>query len=430
MVEIWLPYGRTEVSVDPAPELLHAVVEPRGHPTIDEEEEVKKALRNPIGTPPLAEKVRKGDKVVVALDDQSHRCPTELLVKSLIQELTSAGIEESDVTILFACGTRREPTQGEVSRLLGREVAARLKHVCHSSRKSPLASLGRSSLGNEILVNKLFAETDFKIVTSGIEFHPAAGYSGGCETVLPGLAGADTIVRNYSMFLSPKARPGVLSDNPVHKEMEETADIVGVDFALNAVVGPQGEVAAAFAGEIHQVLREASKVVDEIYRVPIERRCEIVVASAGGYPRDISLHESLGALRNGLEGLEDGGVIVLVAECGEGEGNTAFRHRMEKYRSADELAADSRENFDLAGYGAYLLLSALEKAKVALVSTMPKTVVSEILKMRGFDTASDALSYAVRVKGRESKVLVIPNASSILVESTSNRSAEAPVQAQ
>jgi len=429
LVEIWLPYGKTEISVDPAPELLLGVAEPRGHVAVNEEEEIKKALRNPVGTVSLAEKVRKGDKVVVAVGDQTRRCPTELLVKSLIQELTSAGIEENDVTILLACGARREPSEGEISRLLGREIAGRLKHMCHDSQKGPVISLGRSSLGNEILVNKLFAEAGFKIVVSGIEFHPAAGYRGGCETVLPGLAGADTIVRNHSLFLDPKARPGVLSDNPVHKEMEEAADMVGVDFALNAVSGPQGEVAAAFAGDIHQALREAAKVVDGIYRVPIERRCEIVVASAGGYPRDVSLHESLEALRNALEALEDGGVVVLVAQCEEGEGNAAFRRWMKKHRSADELEVDLKENFDPDGYGAYILLSALERAKVALVSTMPKAMLSEVPNMRGFDTASDALSYAVRVKGRESKVLVIPNASSVLVESTWDRSAEAPLKA-
>ncbi|MFB0550995.1 MAG: nickel-dependent lactate racemase [Nitrososphaeria archaeon] len=428
MVEVWLPYGKTEISVDPAPDLLLAVLEPRRHLTVHEEKEIENALRNPLGTVPLAEKVQKGDKVVVAVDNQTRRSTAELLVKSLIQELTSAGVQESDITVLLACGTRREPTQDEVSRLLGREIAGLLKHVCHNPQKSPLTSLGRSSLDSEILVNRLFAEADFKIVTGDVEFHHAAGYRGGCGTVLPGLAGADTVMRNLSRFLDPRARPGILSDNPVHKEREEAASMVGVDFAFNVVLDSRGEVAAAFAGDVHQVLQEARKVVDEIYRVPIERKCEIVIASAGGYPRDVSLYESLGALRNAMGGLEDGGVAVLVAECAEGEGNTAFRHWMEKYRSRDEIEADLREKFDPGGYGAYLVLSALERAKVALVSTMPKTMVSEIFKMRGFDTASDALSYAVRVKGRESKVLAIPNASSSLVESGRNRPAEAPLK--
>jgi len=427
LVEVWLPYGKTEISVDPAPDLLLAVLEPRRHLTVHKEKEIENALRNPLGTVPLAEKVRKSDKVVVAVDNQTGRSTAELLVKSLIQELTSAGVQESDITVLLACGTRREPTQDDVSRLLGRELAG-LKHVCHNPQKSPLTSLGRSSLDSEILVNKLFAEADFKIVTGDVEFHHAAGYRGGCGTVLPGLAGADTVVRNRSRFLDPRARPGILSDNPVHKEREEAANMVGVDFAFNVVLDSRGEVAAAFAGDIHQVLQEAGKVVEEIYRVPIERKCEIVVASAGGYPRDVSLYESLGALRNAMEGLEDGGVAVLVAECAEGEGNTTFRHWMEKYRSRDEIEADLREKFDPGGYGAYLVLSALERAKVALVSTMPKTMVSEIFKMRGFDTASDALSYAVRVKGRESKVLAIPNASSTLVEPGWNGPAEAPLK--
>lgn len=425
MVEIWIPYGTTEVSVDPAPDLLFAVVEPRVHAAIDEEE-IEKALRNPAGAPPIAEKVGKDDKVAVAVSNQTRGSTAQSLVKHLIQELTSAGVRENDITILFACGADRGPTQDEISRLVGREAAGRPRHLCHNPRKSPLTSVGRSSFDNEILLNKLFAEADFRIVAGHVEFHPAAGYRGGCEAILPGLAGADTILRNHSMFLDPRARPGVLSDNPVHREMEEAADMVGVDFALNVVLGSQGRVAAAFAGNVHQVLREATKVVDEMYRVPIERKCEIVVAGAGGHPRDISLWESLGALRNALEGLDDGGVTVLVAECGEGEGNIAFKHWMEKYRSPDDLKADLRENFDLGGYGAYLLLSTLERAKIALVSTMPKTVVSQIFKMRGFDTPSDALSYAVRVKGRESKVLVIPNASSVLVESTDNRSPDAP----
>ncbi len=46
----------------------------------------------------------------------------------------------------------------------------------------------------------------------------------------------------------------------------------------------KGEIVKAFAGDLEQAFLEAVKLVDEMYRVTIDRRADIFVVSAGGYP--------------------------------------------------------------------------------------------------------------------------------------------------
>jgi len=80
----------------------------------------------------------------------------------------------------------------------------------------------------------------------------------------------------------------------------------------------------AFAGDLEAAFLEAAKLVDEMFRVTVDRRADIIVVSAGGHPADIDLYQAYKGLDNALDAVKRGGVIILVAECPEGHGNQVF----------------------------------------------------------------------------------------------------------
>ena len=198
----------------------------------------------------------------------------------------------------------------------------RVKTVSHDCRATDLVNLGTTKThGNKVQVNRIFAEADVRVLLGDVGFHYYAGYGGGRKSVLPAVGGEETIKHNHSMLLHANARTGNLDDNPVHQDMTEAARLAKVDFILNVVQNKKGEIVKAFAGDLEQVFGEAVKLVNEMYRIPVDRRADIVVVSAGGYPADMNLYQAYKALDNALDAVKRGGVIILVAECPEGHGN-------------------------------------------------------------------------------------------------------------
>ena len=178
--------------------------------------------------------------------------------------------------------------------------------------------------GNKVTVNRVFAESDVKVLLGDVDLNYYAGYGGGRKSVLPGVCGEETIKQNHGMLVSANARSGNLVDNPVHVDMTEAARLAKVDFIVNVVENRKGEVVKAFAGDLEAAFLEAVKLYDEMYRVTVDRRADIIVVSAGGHPADMSLYEAYKGLDNALDAVKRGGVIIFVAECPEGHGNQVF----------------------------------------------------------------------------------------------------------
>ena len=169
--------------------------------------------------------------------------------------------------------------------------------------------------GSKVFLNRVFAEADVRILTGDVCLHYYAGYGGGRKSVLPGVSGEETIKHNHAMLLDANAKTGVLDGNPVHEDMIEAAKLAKVDFILNVVTNKKGEVVKAFAGDLEQAFSEGVKMVDEMYRITVDRRADIVVVSPGGHPADVNLFQAYKGLDNALEATKRSGVIVLAAEC-------------------------------------------------------------------------------------------------------------------
>jgi nickel-dependent lactate racemase len=410
MVDVWFPYGKTDACVRvPARNFLGSIEPKERAGAADATAEVERALKEPIGAKRLSEIAKAEHKVAIVVDDATRHAPSDVMLLPVLAELNAAGVKDENVTVIFGCGTHRAVKTEEATKLLGAEVLKRVKTVSHDCKAQDLVYVGTTKThGNKVYLNRTFAEADVKVLVGDVGFHYYAGYGGGRKSVLPAISGEETIKHNHALLLHANARSGVLVGNPVHEDMTEATRLAKADFILNVVTNSKGEIVKAFAGDLEQAFLEAVKSVDDMYRVTVDRRADIVVASPGGYPADMDLFQAYKALDNALEVVKRGGVIILVAECAEGHGNQVFYDWMVRFGELKAVEREIKRNFVLGGHKAYYLLKALQNHQVILVSSLPDYYAVNVFKLKTARAVNDALGEALKIVGSNGRVWVMP----------------------
>ena len=414
-MECWLPYSKTEVPVRVPDENLLGVIDNKETTAApNAQDEVNRALENPLGTTKLEELLKPGEKACIVVDDMTRPTPSYLLVRPLLERLGRAGIKGSDVTVVFGCGTHMTMRPDEAAALIGEDCAREVVVNIHSAETSDMVDVGETSYGTKVKVNRAFAEADVRILTGDVELHYFAGYGGGRKSVLPAITDYQSTQHNHALLLDSRARTGNIEGNPVHLDMTEAAHLIQVDFTVNLVLNSHNEVVQAFAGDMDKVFQEGVKLVDAMFKVPVDSPADIVVASPGGYPADVNLYQACKGLDSAINVVKEGGVVVLVAECIEGHGNNTFYDWMLRYKTFEEMQREMKKRFVLGGHKAYYLMKALERARIVLVSTLPDYYASGVFHLRTAKTANTALNMAFRILNKKGKVLVLPHASMTL----------------
>jgi len=410
MVDVWFPYGKTHVCVRVPARNLLGTIEPKEQPGApDATAEVERALQNPIGSKRLSEIAKPENKVAIVVDDATRHAPSNVMILPVLAELNAAGVKDENVTVIFGCGTHRAVKAEEAERLLGAEVLKRVKTVSHDCKAQDLVQVGTTKThGTRVLLNRIFAEADVKVLLGDVGFHYYAGYGGGRKSVMPAISCEETIKHNHAMLLHANARTGVLAGNPVHEDMTEGARLAKVGFILNVVANSKGEIVKAFAGDLEQAFLEATKLVDAMYRITVDRRADIIVVSPGGYPADMNLFQAYKALDNALEAVKRGGVIILVAECPEGHGNQVFYDWMMRFGDLKTVEREIKRNFVLGGHKAYYLLKALQNHQIILVSSLPDYYAANIFRVKTARAVNEALNEAFKIAGSQARVWAMP----------------------
>ena len=413
MVDVWLPYGKTDVCVRVPARNLLGTIEPKDRAAApDQKAEVERALKEPIGTKRLLEIAKPESKVAIVVDDATRKAPSERMLIPVLAELNEAGVKDENVTVIFGCGTHRAVKPEEATELLGAEALKRVKAISHCCTDTDLVNIGTTkTYGNKIMVNRVFAEADVRVLLGDVNYHYYAGYGGGRKSVLPAVCGNETIQHNHAMLVNPNARTAILEGNPVHVDMTEAARLAKVDFIVNVVENKKGEIVKAFAGDVEAAFLEGVKLVDEMYQITVDRRADIIVVSAGGYPADMNLYQAYKGLDNALDAVKRGGVIILVAECLEGHGNQVFYDWMTRLGDIKAVEKEVKRNFVMGGHKALYLLKALQNHPIILVSSMPDFYATSIFKLKTARAVNDALNEAFKIAGSASRVWAMPQGS-------------------
>lgn len=385
---------------------------------LNEKEEILQALKEPTGTEKLSEIVNPGEKIAIVTSDITRPMPTYLVLPPVIDELCQAGVRQEDITVVFALGSHRKHTEEEKRKLVGDEIYEKIK--CIDGDIEDCVHLGVTKRGTPVDIVRTVAEADRRICLGNIEYHYFAGYSGGAKAIMPGVSTREAIQSNHSMMVEEAACAGSLDNNPLRMDIEEAADICGVDFILNVVLDEHKKVVKAFAGDVTAAHREGCRFLDTLYQKKIGDRADIVLVSQGGAPKDLNLYQTQKALDNAKHAVKDGGIIILIGECREGLGEKVFERWMIEAKEPEQLISRVKKHFELGGHKAAAIAMVLEHAEIYLVSELEPDFVKELF-MVPFYSAQKAFEKAFQKMGPGVKVLVMPSGGSTLPKVTPMR---------
>jgi nickel-dependent lactate racemase len=405
---IAIPYGHQKLILKDIDAAQHVqVLEPR-RTSLDP---VRLALAAPIGSPRLRELVMPGQKIAIVTSDISRPCPTDRMLPSVMEELGAAGVLDRDVLVVFGLGTHRPHTQHEREVLAGPDMAARLRLV--DSDPADTVRVGVTSRGTPIDIFRPVVESDIRVVLGNVEPHYFAGFSGGLKAIVPGVCSVETIRFNHAWMVDPHAWAGALENNPVRQDLEEGASFLGVHFMLNVILDSDKNIVTAAAGHPIAAHRWACQVLDYMSVVEVDRKADIVVISAGGFPKDINLYQAHKALENAAQLIAQDGIIICVAECPEGFGNAIFEEWMVG-SDPDSILERFKQGFVLGGHKAASVALLQKKAQIWLVSNLPDWLVRNI-GMQPFHEVNEAFEKALSIMGDRATITVLPEGSAVVI---------------
>jgi len=408
-LEAVLPDGLDVTVIGPGCGLGEEVAPPVAPSAADEQAEIRRALAEPIGAPRLSELAAAARTAAVVVSDVTRPCPSHRILPALLEELSPLRPEQ--ISILFALGGHRPHSPEEQVRLVGEEVArsgVRLLDL-ETSRCRPV---GTTSRGTRLEVFEPYLEADLRVCVGNIEYHYFAGFSGGAKAVVPGLCSYAAISDNHSMMLAPTARAGIMEGNPVREDIDEAAEMIGIDFILNVLLDEEKRIWHAVAGHFLAAHRAGAEIYDRRCDLRIAEAADVVIASPGGRPKDINLYQAQKTLDNVSGAVKDGGVIVLVARCPEGFGQRVFEEWMTGMGRPQALIDRIRREFVLGGHKAAAVAGLLDRADVYLVSEFPDDVVRRMC-MTPFSSVDEAVAAALARAGDAARCLVVPHGSRV-----------------
>jgi len=380
---------------------------------------LRKGLRAPIGMDKGAlAGIGRGEHVAIVVSDSFRNTGMAELLPVLVEEVLRRGVAKKDLRFLVATGVHRPPTVDELRRILGADIHAEYAGQCYSHVPDDAEALlfaGSTSRGTPVWLNRRLMEADRVILTGTVVLHYFAGFGGGRKSIVPGLAGLQTIAANHSRNLhpyedrlNPEVRIGRLGGNPVAEDMEEAADFAPVEFIVNTVLNRENGIAGLFVGDRKAAHEAACAFAARMYEAPLSHAADLVIASAGAARNFVQSHK---ALFNAYQAMKPGGRIVFLTPAREGLGAAGFREWL-GLGSERAVMRRLRESAEINGQTA---LSTLEKAPSAVMVTEmdgAEVVLTRARKADSLQAAVDQCLAELSAAGvRNPSVCLMPSAS-------------------
>lgn len=248
-------------------------------------EAMRTRLREPIGTPRLAELARTRKSAAIIIDDISRPTPTAEILPLVLEELELGGMARSQVRIVIAAGGHGAASTEENLLKVGAATAGRVAWELHDP-DGDLVYAGKSTSHIPLYINRTVMEAELRIGIGSLTPHDGAGFSGGSKILVPGVAGTQTARYLHDFLKGAKAR-GASIDNDFRRELDMITGRLGLDFIVNVMLDHGRRVAGLFAGDRVLAHRAGASVASEAFAVTPVEDADIVVANT--FPFDANL---------------------------------------------------------------------------------------------------------------------------------------------
>ncbi|MGM0419961.1 MAG: nickel-dependent lactate racemase [Bacillota bacterium] len=419
-----IPYGKEGLEFSLPEERVAAVLSSNANqyqPDYGQQKLVDRALADPIDSPGLEELAQGKENIVIICSDHTRPVPSKYMIPAMLDKIR-AGNPEADITLLIATGFHRPSTREELIDKFGQKIVDEEKIVMHkSTEQEDMVDFGTLPSGGKLRLNKHAVAADLLLAEGFIEPHFFAGYSGGRKSVLPGVASKETVLANHcgEFIAHPNARTGIIEGNPMHKDMLYAAEKAGLAFILNVAINEDKEIIAAFAGDFKSAHKKGTDFVAGLAGVKAEP-ADIVITTNGGYPLDQNIYQAVKGMTAAEATCNEGGVIIIAAECSDGHGGEAFYNTFLQAESVEavrnDIAARDRTETVPDQWESQILARILDRFSVIMITSAPEEMVEDMY-MQKAGSMEDALAQAEDILGESSsQITIIPDGVGVIVQ--------------
>lgn len=349
--------------------------------------------------------------VAVVLADKTRLCGYPEFLPVLLDTLKSAGAEHDRMTLFISYGAHARQTEEECLATYG-ESYLRYKFIHHDCEDEDIfLSFGQTRRGTPVLIRRDIIDAGFLITIGAISHHYFAGYGGGRKLIFPGLGHKSAIYHNHGLFLdrqlqtlSPFCRSGMLDGNPLAEDLAEIEHFREADLAIHGILDSKGDVCDLLLGVGPDHFRRACAEHGKNCETVDDRVFDLVIASSGGYPKDINFIQSHKAIENSAKFVKDGGTLIVLAECPDGVGSKTFMPWFDM-GSWEQAFKRLSENYEGNGGTALSMMAKLQRINILAVSDLEYAVCEHI----GFKRVTMEHAKTL-IKQSTGSIAAIPNA--------------------
>ena len=312
---------------------------------------------------------------MLVLADKTRLCGYPEYLPIVLDVLKEQGMDAARLKIIIGYGTHARQSDAECRQAYGSSYDryAFIHHDC--TMAEGFKDCGITSRGTPIRFRHDLLAASTIISMGAVSHHYFAGYGGGRKLVFPGCGERGAIYANHGLYLDNTAgtiaagcRPGILVGNPLAEDLFEIEQKLPVDLAIHGILDSHGRLCDLLVGKGRQSFAVACRQHGENCEVSASD-FSVVVASCGGYPKDINFIQSHKAVHNAAMFVADGGLLLLYGECRDGIGSKTFLPWFGMGSFAAAFAALAGK-YQGNGGTALAMMAKLQRIRVAMVTTL------------------------------------------------------------
>jgi nickel-dependent lactate racemase len=296
-------------------------------PAADPATLVRERIETSVQASGLAAKAGPDSKACIVVTDRTRSTPLRLIVPILLDQLQALGMPAENVTVISGGGMHAPDSQGDLLGTLGQAVLDRVGVIASEpDNDEVMVRVGMSNIGTPVEVHQRFAEADVKLGVINVNPCMLAGWSGGGKIVQPAVTSRRSIYHNHKRFVKTLMDLGCASlmgimppHNIVRADIEQCAEISGIDIVVNTVLDPRRRLVDLFCGEVVGAHRAAVAKMAPFVEVSLPEPVDVLVAAVGEPALEVSLFQGGSRVCGGADRyLHPGGTLVMVNACTEG----------------------------------------------------------------------------------------------------------------
>ena len=281
--------------------------------------QIDECLERPLGRT-WQEMTGNARSACIAVDDLARPTPASRILPMLCRQLRQANVR--NISVAIATGCHRPLSREEMAKKAG-DFAMDTCYVINHNPCCGLVDVGHSSRGTPFQVNRTFLRADVKIVVGSVMPNYMAGYGGGAKLILPGLSGCETTRVNHGLACGTET--GNLSQ-PIREDMEELAELVGVDVAVSCVLNENADICDLYVGDLKRSYPKAVERAHDVNLTLAGRPADILVLNS--FPKDNELTQIKNSFNPVFSAqtplVRAGGTVVAISAAWDGIGYHAL----------------------------------------------------------------------------------------------------------